>query len=55
MEQRDQLAQLVFDAYVVIAGAPGTALLGAIGIQGVTQAGRGDVVDAATDATVASL
>jgi hypothetical protein len=47
MEQGDQFAMLVFDTHVVVAGAAGTALLDAFGIQGVAQARRGDVVDAA--------
>ena len=50
MEQRNQLAQLVGNAHVVVAGTPGAALLAALGAQGVTQVGRSNVVDAATEA-----
>ncbi|MNE95544.1 hypothetical protein D3C80_1936440 [compost metagenome] len=49
MEQGDQLALLVFDSYVVVAGAAAAALLDAFGGQGVVQVSRGDVVDAAAD------
>ncbi|MNN43004.1 hypothetical protein D3C81_1572180 [compost metagenome] len=49
MEEGDQLPVLVLDAHVVVAGAAAAALLGGVGGEGVAQARRRHVVDAAAD------